>query len=69
VGGGYCDDLKNRIFSDGPDTYIGRIVEAEHQPPFTPDGKLRFPVFMRFRDATDVDPRVLATYESWRAVS
>ena len=69
VGGGYCDELKNRIFADGPDTYIGRIAECEHQPPFTPDGKMRFPVFCRFRDATDVDPKVLAAYESWRAVS
>jgi DNA ligase-1 len=66
VGGGYCDDLKNKIFADGPDTYVGKIVEVEHQPPFTPDGKLRFPVFCRFRDASDVDPKVLAAYESWK---
>ena len=58
VGGGYSDDLKSKIFSEGPDTYIGRIAELEHQPPFTPDGKLRFPVFCRFRDAADVDPKV-----------
>lgn len=69
VGGGYCDDLKNRIFADGPDTYIGRIAECEHQPPFTPDGKMRFPVFSRFRDASDVDPKVLVAYESWKAVN
>ena len=66
VGGGYCDDLKNKIFADGPDTYAGKIAEVEHQPPFTPDGKLRFPVFCRFRDASDVDPKVLAAYESWK---
>ena len=58
VGGGYSDDLKSKIFSEGPDTYVGRIAELEHQPPFTPDGKLRFPVFCRFRDAADVDPKV-----------
>ena len=69
VGGGYCDELKNRIFADGPDTYIGRIAECEHQPPFTPAGAMRFPVFSRFRDATDVDPKVLAAHESWKAVS
>ena len=69
VGGGYCDDLKSRIFADGPDTYIGRIAEVEHQPPATPSGAMRFPVFSRFRDATDVDPRVLAAYESWKAVN
>ena len=66
VGGGYCDDLKNKIFRDGPDIYVGKIAEVEHQPPFTPDGKLRFPVFCRFRDASDVDPKVLAAYESWK---
>ena len=66
VGGGYCDDLKNKIFADGPGTYTGKIAEVEHQPPFTPDGKLRFPVFCRFRDASDVDPKVLATYASWK---
>ena len=66
VGGGYCDDLKSRIFADGPDTYTGKIAEVEHQPPFTPDGKLRFPVFCRFRDISDVDPKVLAAYESWK---
>lgn len=69
VGGGYSDDLKSKIFSEGPDTYVGRIAELEHQPPFTPDGKLRFPVFCRFRDAADVDPKVLAAYESWRTVT
>ena len=66
VGGGYCDDLKNKIFRDGPDIYVGKIAEVEHQPPQTPDGKLRFPVFCRFRDISDVDPKVLAAYESWK---
>jgi len=65
VGGGYCDDLKNKIFRDGPDTYIGKIAEVEHQPPFTPDGKLRFPVFTRFRDVSDVDPKILMAAEAW----
>jgi len=63
VGGGYCDDLKNKIFRDGPDTYIGKIAEVEHQPPATPDGKLRFPVFTRFRDVSDVDPKILMAAE------
>jgi len=69
VGGGYTDDIKERIQAEGPDTYIGRIVEAEHQPPFTVDGKMRFPVFSRFRDPSDVDPKVLAAYETWKANS
>jgi DNA ligase-1 len=69
VGGGYCDDLKDRIFSNGPDTYIGRVAEVEHQPPFTPAGAMRFPVFCRLRDPSDVDPKVLATYETWKGNS
>ena len=64
VGGGYTDALKSQIFSEGPDSYVGKIVECEHQPPFTPDGRLRFPVFTRFRDPSDVDPKVLAAYEN-----
>jgi DNA ligase-1 len=65
VGGGYTDALKKQIQAEGPDTYIGRIAEVEHQPPFTNDGKLRFPVFSRFRDAADVDPQIMETYERW----
>lgn len=67
VGGGYTDDIKERIQAEGPDTYMGRIVEAEHQPPFTVDGKMRFPVFSRFRDPADVDPKILAAYEAHKA--
>jgi len=64
VGGGYTDRLKAEVNAN-PDSYIGRIAECEHQPPFTPDGKLRFPVFCRFRDPSDVDPKVMAAYNSW----
>ena len=67
VGGGYCDDLKSKIFSDGPDTYIGKIAEVEHQPPTTVTGALRFPVFSRFRDLTDVDNKVIDAYETYKA--
>jgi hypothetical protein len=66
VGGGYTDDIKARIQAEGPDTYIGRIVEAEHQPPFTVDGKMRFPVFSRFREESDVDPKILEAYATWK---
>ena len=64
VGGGYTDKVKAEI-NENPDSWIGKIVECEHQPPFTGDGKLRFPVFCRFRDPSDVDPKVLAAYEAW----
>jgi len=69
VGGGYTDALKKQIQTEGPDTYIGRIAEVEHQPPFTNDGKLRFPVFSRFRDPSDVDPAVLEAYVNRKADS
>lgn len=65
VGGGFTDKLKADIQLEGPDTYLGRIVECECQPPLTEDGRMRFPVFTRFRDASDVDPKILEAYESW----
>ena len=64
VGGGYTDKLKSEI-NENPDAYIGRIVECEHQPPFTVDGKMRFPVFCRFRDPSDVDPKIMKAYEDY----
>jgi DNA ligase-1 len=64
VGGGYSDKLKSEI-NDDPDSWIGRIVECEHQPPFTKTGALRFPVFTRFRDSSDVDPKILDAYEEY----
>jgi len=66
VGGGYSDCLKKKIHDDGPDSYIGKVIEVEHQPPFTPDGKLRFPVFSRFRPAEDVDSKVIIAYDAWK---
>jgi ATP-dependent DNA ligase len=66
VGGGYKDELKSQIFQEGPDLYVGKIVEVEHQPPFTAEGRLRFPVFSRFRDASDVDPLIIEAYETYK---
>ena len=65
VGGGYTDDIKAQIFDDGPETYTGRIVECEHQPSGLVGEKMRFPVFIRFRDSSDVDPKVMSAYETW----
>lgn len=70
VGSGFTDKLKADIQLDGPETYVGKIVELEGQPdPLSPDGltrdgKIRFPVFVRFRDPSDVDQSVLALLES-----
>jgi DNA ligase-1 len=66
LGGGFNDKLKADVQLQGPDSFIGKIVEIEGQPDpltldgLTKDGKVRFPVFTRFRDSSDVDPKVIA---------
>lgn len=66
VGSGFTDAIRTDVQLNGPDSYIGKIVEIEAQPdPMTldglsKDGKARFPVFCRFRDESDVDPKVIA---------
>jgi len=65
VGGGFTDVLRAEIQLNGPESYSGRIVEVEGQPDpltkngLTVDGKIRFPVFSRYRDSSDVDPKVI----------
>ena len=72
VGGGFDDKLKAAIQLEGPDGYIGKIVEIEAQPDpltedgLTKDGKARFPVFIRFRDPGDVDPKVIAAGRAYK---
>ena len=67
LGGGFSDVLKAEIQLD-PISYIGKIVELEAQPDpmtadgLTNDGKARFPVFCRFRDPGDVDPKVMKAF-------
>ena len=65
VGGGYTDEIKKRVQEEGPDSYLGKIVECEAQL-LTQDGCMRFPVFSRFRDESDVDPSVIKSYLSWK---
>ena len=48
VGSGFNDEQRERLWKIR-DKLPGQWVEAQHQPPRTPDGKLRFPVFIRFR--------------------
>lgn len=75
LGGGFNDALRAEIDLAGPDTFNKRIVEIEGQPDpmtkdgLTVDGKVRFPVFMRFRDANDVDRAVIAAGEKFSGVS
>jgi ATP-dependent DNA ligase len=72
LGGGFNDELKARVQLEGPDTYLGKVVELEAQPdPLTSDGlskdgKARFPVFIRFRDDGDVDPKVIAAGKAYQ---
>jgi ATP-dependent DNA ligase len=64
VGGGFNDVMRAEI-KVNPGSYIGKIIEIEGQPDpltkdgLTVDGKVRFPVFLRYRDASDVDPGVI----------
>jgi DNA ligase-1 len=64
LGGGFTDKLKAEIHMD-PDSWVGKVVEMEGQPDpltadgLTKDGKVRFPVFVRVRDESDVDPKVI----------
>lgn len=64
VGGGFKDPERVTFMLEGPDTYYGRIVECKGQF-MTPDGKVRFPVFVRWRDASDVDPLVVKAGINW----
>lgn len=74
VGGGFTDKLKNEI-NINPQSWVGRIIEVEGQPDpqtkdgLTKDGKVRFPVFVRERDKSDVDPQLLLTGEKFLKAS
>ena len=51
IGSGFSDELREDIWSD-PDSFIGRMIEARYQE-VTPDGSLRFPTFVCFRNDRD----------------
>ena len=48
VGSGLNDELREQIWKD-KDSHIGRIIEVRYQEE-TPDGSLRFPTFVCFRN-------------------
>ena len=48
VGSGLTDDLREAIWSD-QENFLGRIIEVRYQE-VTPDGSLRFPTFVCFRN-------------------
>lgn len=70
LGSGLNDALRAQVQLD-PGSYIRKIVEVSFQPDvetldgFTKDGKARFPAFKRFRDAADVDVKVIQAGEKW----
>ena len=51
VGSGFSDELRDTIWAD-PDAFIGRIIEVRYQE-VTPDGSLRIPTFVCFRNDRD----------------
>jgi hypothetical protein len=71
VGSGFNDAMKSDVQLNGGDSYVGKIVEIEAQPDpttsdgLTSDGKARFPVFLRFRSESDVDPAVVKAAVTW----
>ena len=75
LGGGFNDKFRTEVLLEGPDAFVGRIVEMEGQPDpltkdgLTYDGRVRFPVYMRIRDKSDVDPKVIQAYEEFMSVS
>jgi len=48
VGSGFSDELRDSVWND-KESFIGRIVEVRYQE-VTPDGSLRFPTFVCFRN-------------------
>ena len=48
VGSGFSDELREAMWSD-QESFLGRIVEVRYQE-VTPDGSLRFPTFVCFRN-------------------
>lgn len=48
VGSGLTDTIREQIWKD-PDSHIGRTIEVRYQEE-TPDGSLRFPTFVCFRN-------------------
>ena len=51
IGSGLTDDLREQVWKD-PASFIGRTIEVRYQE-ITPDGSLRFPTFVCFRNDRD----------------
>lgn len=59
VGSGFTQVQRSEFQMTQKADWIGKIIECEGQPPLTVDGRIRFPVFVRFRDENDVDPDLI----------
>lgn len=64
VGGGWKDPQRVAFQLEGVETFVGKIMEVEGQG-ITPDGKVRFPRFLRWREECDVDPAVVEAYNTF----
>ncbi len=53
VGSGFSDSQRDFLWNN-PDSIIGRTIEVKYHE-VTPDGSLRHPVFLRFRDDKEVE--------------
>jgi len=51
VGSGLTDELREKVWADRDD-FLGRTIEVRYQE-VTPDGSLRFPTFVCFRNDRD----------------
>lgn len=71
IGGGFNDKDRAQFQLEGLESFTGKIVEIEGQPDpmtkdgLTLDGRIRFPVFLRFRDSSDVDQKIIEAYENY----
>ena len=48
IGSGFSDDIREEMWKD-PESFVGRVIEIRYQE-VTPDGSLRFPTFVCFRN-------------------
>ena len=74
VGGG-INDATRELFESMGDNIIGLIATIKGQPDpltsdgLTRDGRIRFPDFMRTRDVTDTDGKLLSMYGAWKELN
>lgn len=52
VGSGFSDEQRVELWK-AADNFIGRTVEVSYQPPINKSGKLRFPIFLKYRPDKD----------------